>query len=177
LRKASQDPEAISCPHCRRRCAYDDIEIVPFTAQQQWDELLEVAKDFAEMDRRGEQETSEEEAEENFIDDENPDARRYDDSAGCSDVHDCSEMNLIPVCSSEQSEAPAPDCDRAAELSDLDDDRPLVTPPPAATTRVNSRVVQSSDDETTAPYSQSPVKTKRERMQQLARERQKRRRL
>lgn len=46
-----------------------------FSAGEQWDQLLEVANDFARIDIRGEQEISEEEDEEPFIDDKDPDAR------------------------------------------------------------------------------------------------------
>lgn len=47
------------------------------TATEQWDHLLSLAKDFGVMDTtRGSQETSDEEAEEEFIDDDQPDDRR-----------------------------------------------------------------------------------------------------
>lgn len=48
-----------------------------YTASQQWDALLEVARSWAKMDRRREAETSEEEAEEEFIDDEQPEQRCF----------------------------------------------------------------------------------------------------
>ncbi|THH09714.1 hypothetical protein EW146_g8604, partial [Bondarzewia mesenterica] len=72
-RLQSGSPE-VTCPQCREPCKREDFETVQFTADQQWDYLTEIAKEFAEMDTRGEQETSEEEAEEAFVDDGDPDA-------------------------------------------------------------------------------------------------------
>ena len=51
--------------------AKEDMEVVEYTASQQWDALLEVAKAWAKADRRRELESSDEEAEEAFIDDGN----------------------------------------------------------------------------------------------------------
>ncbi|OCH94315.1 hypothetical protein OBBRIDRAFT_723119, partial [Obba rivulosa] len=75
LAKVSRGSDIVRCPQCRRECARDEIEVVQYSASQQWDALLEVARNWARMDRRREAETSEEEAEEEFIDDERPDAR------------------------------------------------------------------------------------------------------
>jgi hypothetical protein len=80
------------------------------------------------------------------------------------------------ILSSELSEAPVTD-DDWAEPVDLDDDLLLATPPASSLARVSGRVVESSDDEATVSYSRSPVKNKRGRMEQLANERQKKRRL
>ncbi|KAK0490868.1 hypothetical protein IW261DRAFT_1434475 [Armillaria novae-zelandiae] len=61
--------ETVQCPHCRRVCSRDDVEIVYMTETERWDRLLEVAQAWGAMDRRGEEETSEEEAQEDFIND------------------------------------------------------------------------------------------------------------
>lgn len=50
------------------------MEVVRYTASSQWDELLKVARKFAKIDHRGAQDTSEEEEEENFVDDETSEA-------------------------------------------------------------------------------------------------------
>lgn len=71
--KVSPGSEAITCPQCRKLCRRDEIEIVQFTASQQWDALLEIAKVWAKVDLLRQEDTSEEEAEEQFIDDEPPD--------------------------------------------------------------------------------------------------------
>ncbi|KAI0004944.1 hypothetical protein BJV74DRAFT_315821 [Russula compacta] len=67
------DGENISCPQCRRPCDIESFQHVEFTATQQWDELLEIAQQFAEMEGQLGPDTSEEEEEEalreNFIDD------------------------------------------------------------------------------------------------------------
>ncbi len=44
--------------------------MVEYTAIEQWDALLSVATSWAKIDRRGTMDTSDEEAEEEFIDDE-----------------------------------------------------------------------------------------------------------
>jgi hypothetical protein len=65
----------VSCPSCRKACARDEIEPVQLTATMQWDELLDIANEFGEMDQqRGRvMSTTDEEEEEhlrdNFIND------------------------------------------------------------------------------------------------------------
>ncbi|KAI0065904.1 hypothetical protein BV25DRAFT_1850432 [Artomyces pyxidatus] len=70
--------EQLVCPTCREKFERDDVEGVQYTAEEQWDQLLDVAQQFAKMDKNAEPDTSEEEAEEaaakNFINDEDPDA-------------------------------------------------------------------------------------------------------
>ncbi|KAI1796077.1 hypothetical protein LXA43DRAFT_1160524 [Ganoderma leucocontextum] len=68
---AGEDPdiESICCPQCRVVCPRDELELVEYTASEQWDALLDVAKRWARMDTRREADTSEEEDEEEFIDD------------------------------------------------------------------------------------------------------------
>ena len=61
--------DSIRCPQCRKVCRRDDVEVIEQTASEQWDALLEVAQKWAEMDVPREDDTSEEEAEEQFIDD------------------------------------------------------------------------------------------------------------
>ncbi|KIP02108.1 hypothetical protein PHLGIDRAFT_310361 [Phlebiopsis gigantea 11061_1 CR5-6] len=60
--------EIVSCPTCRKRISKDDMDVIQFTASQQWDALLAVAERWAKIDRRRELETSDEE-EENWLDD------------------------------------------------------------------------------------------------------------
>jgi len=62
--------EPVRCPTCRKVCPREDIELITYTEQDRWDALLKVAEAWGAGDRRGEAETSEEEAEENFVDDE-----------------------------------------------------------------------------------------------------------
>jgi hypothetical protein len=69
----------ISCPQCRRLGDNDNFEPVEFTASQQWDQLLEIAQQFATMEGQLGPDTSEEEEEENlrenFVDDGDSEAR------------------------------------------------------------------------------------------------------
>lgn len=73
----TQDEEdTFPCPSCREQTSLDDAETVAYTSAMQWDALLEVAYASAKLDqRRGDLDTSDEEAEEeardNFIEDEN----------------------------------------------------------------------------------------------------------
>lgn len=62
--------ETVRCPECRKDCDREDVEQICHTESQRWDALLDVAKAWASFDKRGEDETSEEEAFENFIDDD-----------------------------------------------------------------------------------------------------------
>ena len=63
--------ETVLCPKCRARCPRDDVELVHMTETQRWDDLLKVAQawDAFDANTRGDLETSEEEAEENFLTD------------------------------------------------------------------------------------------------------------
>ncbi len=71
--------ESLSCPQCRRLGDINNFEPVDFTATQQWDQLLEIAQQFAAMQGQLGPDTSEEEREEdlreNFIDDGDSKAR------------------------------------------------------------------------------------------------------
>lgn len=69
--------EITKCPHCRDKAPREDAEAVLYTATQRWDELLEVAQEWAKMDmgHQAVDETSEEEDQEDFINDKSTDAR------------------------------------------------------------------------------------------------------
>ena len=62
--------ETVRCPTCRKVCPRGVIELITYTEQDRWDALLKVAEAWGAGDRRREAGTSEEEAEENFVDDE-----------------------------------------------------------------------------------------------------------
>ncbi|KAI9466945.1 hypothetical protein BJY52DRAFT_1235419 [Lactarius psammicola] len=68
------DGEIINCPQCRGESHVENFDAVEFTATQQWDQLLEIAQQFAALEGRLGPDTSEEEEEEklreNFIDDD-----------------------------------------------------------------------------------------------------------
>jgi hypothetical protein len=71
--------DIISCPQCRRLSNIEDFEHVELTATRQWDQLLEIAQQFAVMEEQLGPDTSEEEEEENlrenFIDDGDSETR------------------------------------------------------------------------------------------------------
>lgn len=68
-RSYHDDVESIPCPTCRTPCPRDEMETVELTSTQQWDALLDVARRWAKIDMRRQEDTSEEEGEEEFIDD------------------------------------------------------------------------------------------------------------
>lgn len=72
ISRVAPGEEAVTCPQCRSVCPRDEIEFVQYTASQQWDDLLDVAKAWAKMDLRRQADTSDEELEEEFIDDNPP---------------------------------------------------------------------------------------------------------
>lgn len=116
---------------------------IQYTASQQWDELLDVAKAWAAMDRRAENDTSEEEAEEGFLDDGDTTTRYV--------------AALYPAAythverSSRQAEGEHSD---VPEIPDDEGEDEEVGPPPPT-------ISQTS-------YAQSPTKEKREKLEQLA---------
>ncbi|KAI0371544.1 hypothetical protein BV20DRAFT_1051563 [Pilatotrama ljubarskyi] len=61
--------ELIRCPQCRMQCPRDETETIRFTAVERWDALLDVAKQWARMDTRRHDDTTEEEDAESFLDD------------------------------------------------------------------------------------------------------------
>jgi hypothetical protein len=73
--EGEQGQEVTKCPQCREESPRKDVQLVHYTATEQWDHLLEVVKDWAKIDHRRVDETSEEEDEEDFIKDESTSAR------------------------------------------------------------------------------------------------------
>ncbi|KAI0774584.1 hypothetical protein C8Q74DRAFT_1201049 [Fomes fomentarius] len=65
----ADEVDSVSCPECRTVAPRDELEVVERTATERWDALLAVATRWAKIDVRREEDTSEEEAEEEFIDD------------------------------------------------------------------------------------------------------------
>ena len=61
--------ETVTCAVCRKSTPRDEIELVHMSERDRWDQLLEIAQAWDRFDVRGEAESSEEEAEEEFIDD------------------------------------------------------------------------------------------------------------
>ncbi|KAF8622082.1 hypothetical protein AX15_007226 [Amanita polypyramis BW_CC] len=57
------------CVMCRGKWERDEVMNVYMSETARWDALIDVAQAFSAMDRRGEEETSEEENDEDFIDD------------------------------------------------------------------------------------------------------------
>jgi len=129
--------EVTKCPQCRQIAPRDELEIVHRTANQQWDELLELAEEWAKMDRQRRAAETDEEDEEEFIN---------DDSTHAS--------------SSAQSEAPSVSKESNPE-SDMSVDRAVTPPEPNGARR----------------YLDSPSRAKRKRMEELAEQRRKKKRL
>jgi hypothetical protein len=64
---AEQGAEVTKCPQCRVESSRKDVQSVHCTATHQWDQLLEIAQQWAKEDRGRADETSDEEDEEHFI--------------------------------------------------------------------------------------------------------------
>lgn len=112
----------ISCPQCRRLGDIDNFEPVEFTASQQWDQLLEIAQQFATMEGQLGPDTSEEEEEENlrenFIDDGGSEARFVGVAAGMV----FSACLLRQICSTSSQEHDTPSGVMQEDESDGDSD-------------------------------------------------------
>jgi hypothetical protein len=148
------DSESISCPQCRKESHVESFDMVEFTATQQWDQLLEIAQQFAALEDRLGPDTSEEEEEEklreNFIDDDddNDVEARFDIAYGAADNSDY----------------------RTSSESRDRDTTPDMMPEGAPNQEEN----EDSDREY-VPYSRSGVIEKRKRMERLAETRKRRR--
>lgn len=127
-----------------------------YTATQQWDELLEIAQQWAKMDRRRADETSEEEDEEEFIDDN---TRYIAHSTKLQEYR----LNECIITSSALSDAPYSSRGSTAE-SDLVVNR-VATPP--------LQGASQSHIHATRGYIDSPPAAKRKRMEELAKQRKK----
>jgi Zinc finger, C3HC4 type (RING finger) len=68
-----RDKETFKCSMCRRETPHDEIQTVQYSAREQWDGLLDIAKEWGELDTRSEEEMSEEETA--VIDDNDGDTR------------------------------------------------------------------------------------------------------
>jgi len=112
--EGEQGKEVMVCPQCRDEAPRDDLELIQYTPTQQWDALLEVAGEWANLDRRRPSVgTSDEEDEEEFIND-----------------------NSTNASSSASSEAPDASKESTPE-SDMHVDR-AVTPPASVVTQPQS---------------------------------------
>jgi len=140
--EGEQGAEVTKCPQCRKQTPRKDVELVHYTATQQWDDLLEIIQEWAKMDRRRAEETSDEEDEEKFIKDESTNAS-----------------------SSASSESPNTSRGSTPE-SDLAVDR-VKTPP----------LLEESQHNGARSYLDSPSATKRKRMEELSKQRKKKKRL
>ncbi|KAH9855028.1 hypothetical protein C2E23DRAFT_725583, partial [Lenzites betulinus] len=70
------DAEIVRCPTCRQECEREDIELIRYTASEQWDALLDVANRWAALDVRRAESSSEEEDAEEFIHDDTEERSR-----------------------------------------------------------------------------------------------------
>jgi hypothetical protein len=124
--------------------------VVEFTATQQWDQLLEIARQFAAMEDRLGPDTSDEEEEEklrdNFINDDDEVEARFD----------------IRLCAFENS-------DNSDYRTSSDESRDRDTTPETMPEGAQNQDEEEEDSEReNVPYSQSGVVEKRRRMEELA---------
>ncbi|KAI0658488.1 hypothetical protein C8Q70DRAFT_1135073 [Cubamyces menziesii] len=119
LKPEPGEPESIRCPQCRTVCERDEAELVQYTASEQWDALLDVARQWAKMDVRRAESTSEEEDAEEFIDDEQETSTTASEPAPQNPL----ESSPEPTAQAEQDAAP----DTPSRLRKR---RAIVTPSP-----------------------------------------------
>ncbi|KAL0573969.1 hypothetical protein V5O48_007984 [Marasmius crinis-equi] len=148
ISKPGED-ETVQCPHCRKVWSRDSVETVQFTETERWDELLECANTWGTLDagHRGEENTSEEEASEDFIDDSEDQTSGYVAHLSL-DAHSLNERYTS------QSRAAS----QGPTTADSDSEEPT-TPP-----------------NTTSNYARMASPQKRARMERLAAERDTKRR-
>ncbi|KAF9006587.1 hypothetical protein BDQ17DRAFT_1303000 [Cyathus striatus] len=87
--------ETVKCPQCRRSFSREEVELVHLTESARWDQLLDVAQAWDAFDHRGEEETSDEEASENFI---------VDDDEGSETVSAVAEAQTSEIANEEGSD-------------------------------------------------------------------------
>ncbi|KAJ3551870.1 hypothetical protein NM688_g4459 [Phlebia brevispora] len=176
--KIAGDSEIVRCPSCRKETPRDELEVVQYTATTQWDALLSVATRWAKMDRGRGEDTSDEEASEVFIDD--------DDQSDGGDAENAGE-EAPPINPLESS----PEPDMNGEQTDEDGVGPAST---SQTSRIIRRITSPPEDSAgpgdrdptqaveaerpstpDAPltssqpgYLESPAAEKRKRMEELA---------
>ncbi|KAH9855026.1 hypothetical protein C2E23DRAFT_49285 [Lenzites betulinus] len=199
------------CPICRQGCKRWDIELIRYTASEQWDDLREVAKLWAAMDVRRAKQLSEEE-EENAV------AWIYDSDAETQSSDSSTDAESEPVHADSPASTPEPQGDGQRQHSETpihapgrvrrrqaimgspsSDDEPAVAdvvstasqPVAGSSTAVVAEPPSEeqagslpyrahtpvTDEEAGPSYSQSPVRDKRKRLQELAEARSKKRRI
>ncbi|KAI0329536.1 hypothetical protein GY45DRAFT_1324815 [Cubamyces sp. BRFM 1775] len=186
------EPELIRCPQCRAVSDREDAEVVQFTASEQWDALLDVAKQWAKMDVRRAESTSEEEDAEEFIDD----GQETSTTASEPAPHNPLASSPEPATQGEQDTAPE-------TPGRLRKRRAATTPTPEpgpsergeqpeagpSNTAVADQANPEDPGDTTQPtsptsptqrtpsYAQAPPRDKRKMLEQLAEARSKKRRV
>ncbi|PIL37436.1 hypothetical protein GSI_01130 [Ganoderma sinense ZZ0214-1] len=190
-----RDTESISCPQCRELCQRDELELVEYTASEQWDALLEVAKQWARMDTRREADTSEEEDEEEFLDD------GENEISTTASEHMLAPFNPLETSPEpEQADGSVPQAEpqispsRLRRRTVVETPRTSSEPEPEAEAQGSNGVPQQEaegqDPEpeqsgtpppqagpSSQPYSQTPRKAKRKMLEELAAARSKKRRI
>ncbi|KAI0931145.1 hypothetical protein AcW2_000092 [Taiwanofungus camphoratus] len=62
--------DGLACPQCRKWCQRDAIKVIQYTTSEQWDALVDLAREWAKIDAIAETSDSEEEAHEEIGEDE-----------------------------------------------------------------------------------------------------------
>lgn len=171
----------VRCPECRREVPKEELEPVEYLASEQWDALLEVAKQWAKIDRRRELESSDEEEEEQFIDDERetsatrsessrPEPEQADGSSSPPPVSGKGRLKRRTHARAPSVASSVPGEEEIDQVHETDDaDGRISTPPPAESNG-------SQDPLRTPSYAEFPAGEKRRRLERLAESRNKRQR-
>ncbi|KAF8914190.1 hypothetical protein CPB84DRAFT_1742000 [Gymnopilus junonius] len=152
--------DTVECAECRKRTSRGEVELVYMNERDRWDRLFEVAHAWDAFDIQGEGETSEEEAEEDFLIDNAETYAQFLQVCFCF-LHrfDHYSSDKPEVSSAVGTKASEDVQSEVASVIDEDNQNKSPSPPPKPS------------------FSQSPTKVKRKIIQQLAeRTRSKRRR-
>ncbi|KAI0722639.1 hypothetical protein C8Q76DRAFT_719590 [Earliella scabrosa] len=183
--------DSIRCPQCRKVCRRDDVEVIEQTASEQWDALLEVAQKWARMDVPRADDTSEEEAEEEFIDDGEEEDTGKEEETDTRTIASDGTATTNPLETSPELEA-APQTQyrlrrRSVVITPVASPEPE-DPPPQATAdpstpqgngapSTQSPGASTSSGRPTRSYANSPTNDKRKILDKLVESRAKKRRL
>ncbi|KAI0797061.1 hypothetical protein C8Q75DRAFT_223876 [Abortiporus biennis] len=177
FKKITPNSELVRCPECRGEFNRDDVEMVRLTASSQWDELLKVANRFSKQDRRGEEDTSEEEASEGFLDDPNNDSENNE--SALPELTPEPNKSSTPAKEEEDIDAPIPITPHKKRLvlssspeppAEQSAASPMAGPSshPLPALAIGANNSGDEDDDEPLVYAKSPSALKRKKMQALA---------
>ncbi|KAI0832754.1 hypothetical protein BC628DRAFT_1415008 [Trametes gibbosa] len=193
------EAEIISCPTCRQEYEREEIELIQYTASEQWDALLNVANRWARLDVRRAESSSEEEDADEFIHDDTEEQSSTTasepgplESTPDPPEHIRQQNSELPlqvssrprrrrvVVASPSDDAPGAGVFRSATPEFVPGSSTAVVadhPPSEEQAGMHPDQSHTQAKDESPSYSQSPARDKRKRLQELAEARSKKRRI